>query len=327
MKRVLVTGATGFIGVEVVRLLAEEGLCPRILVRRPTRAALLRGLDVEPMFGDLQTPEALHRAVRGMDTVIHMGGRATFERYDHLAPTLVDGTAALANAAAEEGVGHIVFASSALVYGDSRTPIDRETPVDPQVDYGRAKVAAEHRLAAVAARSSTTVGSIRLPHVYGPHSLLFQQVRRGIAAFPGAMTNLYAHVHVHDAARVLIEAARQRWTGVCPVADNRNATFAEFFDVVHAYYPQLRLIRLPRWLGYAGTSVIEPVLSGRTRTTLLSPGTVVAFNLNQPIQRGLLWDDLGTEPRYPTIDEGIPAVLDGYVQFSWRHPAYDRRRF
>lgn len=326
MQRILVTGGTGVIGLEVVRLLGDEGLTPRVLVRRPSRAALLRAQDVEPVYGDLQNPEAVARAVRGVDTVIHLGGRATFERYDRLAPTLVEGTTTLARAAADEGVEHLVFASSALVYADQRVPIGRDTPADPQIGYGQAKVAAERRLAEVAASSRLTVANVRLPHVYGPHSLLFQQVRRPVAVFPGTMTNLYSHLHVLDAARVLVAAARQGWAGTSPVADNRNATFREFFEVIETYHPQMRLVRVPEWLGLAGTSVLEPVLSGHRQPTLLATGTVVAFNLNLPIEPGLLWDDLGLEPVYPTIDEGIPATLDGYVQFRWRHPVMDRRR-
>lgn len=326
MQRILVTGGTGVIGLEVVRLLVDEGITPRVLVRRPSRSSLLRALDIEPVYGDIQTPEAVARAVRGVDTVIHLGGRATFERYERLAPTLVEGTTLLARAAADEGVGHLVFASSALVYGDQRTPIGRDTPVDPQIGYGRAKVAAEGRLAQVAASSGLTVASVRLPHVYGPHSLLFQQVRRPVAVFPGAMTNLYSHLHVLDAARVLVAVARQRWEGTSPVADRRNATFREFFDLIRTYHPEMRLVRVPEWLGLAGTAVLEPVLSGHQQATLMARGTVVAFNLNLPMEPGLLWDDLGLEPVYPTIDEGIPATLDGYVQFRWRHPVMDRRR-
>jgi nucleoside-diphosphate-sugar epimerase len=310
----------------VVRQLCDEGLRPRVLIRRPHRGALLRSFDVDPVAGDLSVPESLDRAVDGVDTLIHLGGRATFERYSRLAPTLVDGTAHLADAAARAGVEHLVFASSALVYPSHPAPITRSTPVDPQNGYGQAKVQAENRLAEVSRQRGLTVGSLRLPHVDGPHSILFQQVRRGFAAFPGSMTNHYSHLHVDDAARALIAAARTRWTGTAPIADTYNATWEEFFEVLSTYVPRLTVIKLPRSLGYAGAAVIEPILSGRRRTTLYSTGTVTGFNLELPIDSRQTWAELGVTPTYPTIAEGVPATLDGYVHFLWRHPAWDQRR-
>ena len=66
MNRILVTGATGFIGYEVSRQLASMGARPRLLIRRPLRGALLSSLDAEFMQGDLESPDSLKRAVEGM---------------------------------------------------------------------------------------------------------------------------------------------------------------------------------------------------------------------------------------------------------------------
>jgi len=68
--------------------------------------------------------------------------------------------------------------------------------------------------------------------------------------------------------------------------------------------------------------------SGRSsacaRPTLYTAGTVTGFNLNLPVAPGLLWSDLDLEPRHLTVREGIPAVLDGWLHFRWRHPLADR---
>jgi len=84
MERVLVTGGTGFIGFEFVRHLCAAGLRPRLLVRRPHRAALLTSFDVDLVQGDLLSPPTLERAVEGVDTIFHLGARASFEAYRRL---------------------------------------------------------------------------------------------------------------------------------------------------------------------------------------------------------------------------------------------------
>jgi len=62
----------------------------------------------------------------------------------------------------------------------------------------------------IAAAGGLRFASLRLSHVYGAHSLLFDQVRHGRIFFPGKGNNLFAHLHVADAARALIQAAAMR---------------------------------------------------------------------------------------------------------------------
>lgn len=326
MERVLVTGATGFIGVELIRELADRGIRPRILVRRPHRAALLASYDVEPIQGDLRNRDTLRRAVEGVDTVIHLGGRASFESYKRIAPTIVDSTVALGEAAAEAGVERFVFASSLFVHGSQKEPITADTIPTPRLDYGRAKLEAEDGLEAISQSSGMAVASLRFPHVYGPQSILFKQVQSGYALFPGRMANRCGQLHVEDAARILVAAAETGWSGRSAVADSRIVDWIEYFEVLQAVYPYFRLLTLPNWLGYTGAVFLEPVMSWEGRPTLYTKDTVVGFNLDLPVEPGLVWSEVGIEPRYPSIHEGIPAALDGYVHYRWRHPLLDHRR-
>jgi nucleoside-diphosphate-sugar epimerase len=320
--RTLVTGATGFIGVEVVRQLAEAGARPRVLVRRMSRAPLVAGMDVEPVFGDLDAPRSLARAVAGVDAVIHLAGRATFEPYDRVAPSLVGGTERLAAAAAEAGVARIVFGSSAFVYAGSTTDVVDDTPTQPAFGYGRAKLEAERALERGAAGGGPAAASIRLPHVYGPQSLLFGLVRRGVVPFPGDGRNRFAQLHVEDAARLLVAAARSDWTGALPAADHHTVTWQEFFEVLTTYAPRTRVVHLP-----AGASALAAraggSLLGRLGPTMVSPDTVRGWNTELAVASRTVWDRLAVEPRYPSVLAGIPAVLDGVVAFRWRHPVND----
>lgn len=326
METVLVTGGTGFIGIELVKQLCDLGYRPRVMVRRPHRAALLAPLDVELVQGDLTRPEALQRAVTGVDTLFHLAGRASFESYGRIKSTIVDGSVAIARAAAAAGVSRFVFASSLFVYGDQSRPIDRETRAVPRIDYGRAKIEAERLIGEIARAAHIDLAILRLPHVYGPQSILFEQVRKGIAVFPGGMSNRCGQLHVEDAARALVAVGRTGWVGTAPIADDEIVTWSDYFEVLNTHYPNYRMIALPRWLGYSGAAIIEPILSRKTRPTLYSKDTVVGFNLDVPVQPRLVWNDLGLRPQYPSVHEGIPAVLDGYLRYRWRHPMLDRRR-
>jgi len=323
--RPLVTGATGFIGLEVARQLAAAGVRSRLLVSRPERGRLLAGLGAELVLGDLTQPASLTRAVAGTDTVVHLGARATFEDISTLRPTIVDGSVALAEAAAAAGVRTFVYASSLLVYGSNSTPIGADTPARPRLDYGRAKLEAETALASVAARAPLRLAMLWLPHVYGARDLMFEQIRQGRLFLPGGGRNHYAHMHVADAARLLIETARQGWTGVSPVADDLAATWRDFVGIIRDYYTRFRVYWIPRWLALCATAAARAALSWRRQPSIMTPGSVVGFNLNLPVQAGLVWKDLGISPSYPTVSEGIPAALDECVAFRWRHPVFDAK--
>ena len=84
--------------------------------------------------------------------------------------------------------------------------------------------------------------------------------------------------------------------------------------------------RIPRGPTPAGASVLEAILRLRKRPTLYTADTARGWLLDLPVEPGLLWKELGLEPRYRTIDEGVPASLDAAVAFRWLHPVADRTR-
>ncbi|NNE10948.1 MAG: NAD-dependent epimerase/dehydratase family protein, partial [Ilumatobacter sp.] len=225
-------------------------------------------------------------------------------------------------AAADAGVRHLVFGSSAFVYSGRDDMIGADTVADPVLDYGRAKVDAERVLDEIAADSPLTVGSLRLPHVYGPQSLLFSFVRKRFLPFPGRGRNRFAQLHVADAARAMIVAAERRWQGVAPISAGESPTWNEFFGVLEEYAPRVKVVRMPAGFAIAGAAVAGPVL-GRVGPTMVTPDTIRGWNLDVAIDAGSVWAELGLEPEHPTVLTGIPSVLDDVVSFRWRHPVAD----
>lgn len=328
MKNVLVTGATGFIGFEVARILAEEGLRPRLLVRRMLRGSLIAHLDAQPVLGDLLSPISLDKAVQGVDTVLHLGARASFEAFSQVRPSIVDGSRTLMQAAAKAGVECFVYASSMLVHDSLSNRdgvVDADTPPAPGTGYGRAKLEAESLLEQAAGNAGMTFCALRLPHVYGARDAVFSKIRMGPLLLPGLGTNAYCHLHVRDAARAMVEAGRQRLSTISPIADDLPADWNGFFGLVKEYYPRLRMIRVPRQLALLGAYALHGWYRFQGRQTLETPDGVRGWNLHIPVRKGLVWNDLGLQPEFPTFYQGIPSVLDDCVSFRWIHPVLDHR--
>ncbi|UCH80207.1 MAG: NAD(P)-dependent oxidoreductase [Nitrospiraceae bacterium] len=317
MKNILVTGATGFIGHEVANQLVRKGYRPRLMVRRPIRGILLNSLDAELMQGDLSQPESLKRLVAGMDSVIHLGAMATFESYSKVKPSIVDGSIHLMHAAIEEGVENFIYGGSLLVYDNQTRPINQETASRACSGYCQAKLEAESRMEDLAGKGSVNFTSLRLPHVYGAQSLLFHQIRKGKVFFPGTGDNLFAHLHVADAARALITAAETGLKGTYVIADNLSCTWNDFFEITQGFYPRLKVIHIPERLALSVTGALDIILGFSKTPNRFSQDAVKSWNMSLPVVSGTLSDVLNLEPQYPTIAEGIPAVLDGTLCFTW----------
>src|SRR2546422_7924775 len=148
MPRVLVTGGAGFIGSNLVRALLERGDEVRVLDNFSTgNRANLDGLGVEVVEGELRSYERVHNAIRGVETVFHLGALGSVPRsvQDPLTSSAVnvEGTLNVLLAARDEGVRRVVFSSSSSVYGSSgelpRTGTMLPDPISP---YGVGKLAA-----------------------------------------------------------------------------------------------------------------------------------------------------------------------------------------
>ena len=235
--KVLVTGAAGFIGSNVVRALIEDGHDVRALHLPRENVRNLRGLDVERMAGDVTDPDQMRTAVRGCEVVFHLAAIYALwtKDADCMRHVNVDGTRNVLVAARTEGVRRVVHTSSIARFGGQGPHADAtETSafaLGATGDlYSRSKAQA-HEVAVLAARDQDVVivapcGPIG-PGDAGPTPtgrLLLSTVKMPVALVADTSTNF---ADVRDMARGIVLAAERGRRGETYLLGCRNVSLVE----------------------------------------------------------------------------------------------------
>jgi dTDP-glucose 4,6-dehydratase len=180
-KRVLVTGAGGFIASHLVERLGLDGAKVRAFVRYNARAdaGLLRFIDpqiyseLEVVQGDLRDVEAVRAAAQEIDIIFHLGALIAIPySYEHLrevVETNVIGTLNVLLAAREMHVKRIIQTSTSEVYGTARyAPIDEKHPLQAQSPYAASKIGADKISESLYHSFNLPVVTLRPFNTYGP---------------------------------------------------------------------------------------------------------------------------------------------------------------
>lgn len=174
--RVLVTGGAGFVGVNLGRLLAEQGLETRCFDDFSTghRDDAIRAGYADVLEGDVRDAEALGRAAHGCRYVVHLAAQSGVPA--SLADPLRDhdvnvrGTLHALLAARDAGADGFVFASSSAPLGDVEPPAHEGMVARPKSPYGASKLSGEGYCAAFAGSFGLATVALRFTNVYGPYS-------------------------------------------------------------------------------------------------------------------------------------------------------------
>jgi nucleoside-diphosphate-sugar epimerase len=210
--KILITGATGFVGSHLARALAQLGHQVKGLARKTSDTSLLKSMDIEVVEGDVRDATAMKKAVRDCQCVYHVAAKTT---KDHLSKKEyrahnVQGTRNVAQAALEAGVSRLVYAGSIGVYGTfNRSSIDENTAVRPDSFYRETKLGGENEVLSLHRRCGLPAVVARLGSVYGPGScnwlLLCRKILKGNFRIVGAGQNYDQMVYIDD----LVEGLRR----------------------------------------------------------------------------------------------------------------------
>ena len=241
--KAFVTGATGFVGSHVARLLADQGAELRLLVRAQSRRENLAGLPAELVEGDLTDPQSLRKGMQGCDAVFHVAAdyRLWVRDPRPMYAANVEGTAAVIEAAQAAGVRRTVYCSSVatLGFGHERRAVNEETPVRESEmigHYKRSKFLAERRAVDLAEKGaevvivnpSTPVGEQDIkPTPTGRIVLDFL-----LGNFPAYMETGMNLVDVQDVARGHLLAFERGRRGERYILGGENMTLKQVLDTL-----------------------------------------------------------------------------------------------
>jgi nucleoside-diphosphate-sugar epimerase len=292
--RLLVTGASGFLGRVVCAELLERDHQVHALVRRkgsePPRTAAVGG--------DLTDAGSLTSAVESAapECVVHLAAEIASQRdAAKIHEVNVDGTRVLVAACEAAGVRRIVFAST-VVTGDAKGALlDEETQLPVETEYGRSKQEGERLLR----ESSLEHVIIRPSHVYGPGGWFVEEfVNRlrqpGRFAVIGSGENWWDVVRVEDVASAVADAAERAPAGALyHVVDDEPIRFYDFIALAAAALGKGSPRRMPTWIARlaAGADPVRAV----TRSARSSNARIKS--------------ELGWAPRFPTAQEGVPDAI------------------
>lgn len=211
LKKILVTGANGFVGKALCEALEHEGI-------NFTAAVRIAKTAEEVAVGNIDENTVWDKALSGCDTVVHLAARVHV-MHDTATDPLASyrsintaGTLRLAQQAAEAGVTHFVFVSTIKVLGESGyfTRDDQPQPLDP---YAVSKLEAEQALLALGTQTGMKITIIRPPLVYGPgvganFRKLLGAVKRGIPLPFGLVNNQRSLVYVGNLVSLIATSVK-----------------------------------------------------------------------------------------------------------------------
>ncbi|MGO9380178.1 MAG: hopanoid-associated sugar epimerase [Dissulfurispiraceae bacterium] len=258
--KVLITGATGFIGSHVARLLREKGLEVIALVREENSASVLKSIDVQTINGDVRDYDSIERAVKGCSQIYHLAAdyRLWVPDPEVMYDINVQGTKNIMMAALESGVEKVIYTSTVGVFVASPNgePSNEESLAqlgDMTGHYKRSKFIAEREVRRFIAKGvpvvivnpSTPIGTMdRKPTPTGRMIVDFLEDR-----IPAYLNTGLNFVDVEDVALGHWLASLHGKTGERYILGNRNMSLRDFFQLLASITrrrpPAVRLPYLP----------------------------------------------------------------------------------
>ena len=330
----LVTGGTGLLGSNLVRLLVAEGHSVKVMARSAEKVrAQLGDLDVEVVIGDMADVPAFASELAGVDVVFHTAAyfREYFNVGDHwktLEKINVEGTIQLLDAAEAHGVSKVIHVSSSGVIGADPSGQPSDESIAPDAHsmanlYYRSKVVAEERIATWLESHTTPVTLILPGAIFGPGDAGPTAAGRIITDFlngklPANPPGGFNVIDARDVAQAMLNAVEKGGNGERYIIGNRYAKVSEILGIVAAVSgrPKLRM-NLPYPMAMVFATVTEWMAHLRGTEAQVTRNAMRTLQHNIDLNSNKARRELDLTPR-PLEETFRDAVIwfaqNGYVQ-------------
>lgn len=321
--KIFITGATGYIGNNLAKRLANEGHTVHALNRSESKAALLNHENIRVFYGDITDIESVKAAMTGCDQVYHLAAYARVWAKD---PGLyyklnVTGTLNVLNAAKEVGIKHIVFTSTAGVLGPSGTSPVKES--DKRIgatlnEYEETKTQCEEICKKYCNEYGLHIVIVNPPRVYGPGVESESNALTRLAdlylkgkwrILPGDGSKVGSYVHVDDVVNGHILAMEKGRPGERYILSGENASYTQFFNTLAKVTGHKRLL-IPLPVGVM--IVVGYGMLGITKLTgkppLLTPKWIRKYLYNWALSCEKAEKELGYS--YRSLEKGLAETIN-----------------
>lgn len=327
--KILITGASGFVGGHLVKKAKSLGLEVHAAVRASSNIDQIKPFTDKFQYLDYEDVNALTSIFNSekYQYIVHAAAMTTAKSEETMVKVNVDYTLNLLTAVfnADHDLKRFVYVSSLAAIGpldDNESLIVEQTEHKPITMYGRSKSLSEKKIYAGFMHHPITI--IRPTAVYGPYEkdlfILFDTMKRGLEPYIGRDMQKLSFVHVKDLVNVLIKACEQDILDITNynVTDGKvysRYAMAEIFK--KTFNKKLFRVHLPVKIVEIAALVIQNMYKNSTKVPVLYPervGELTAKNWVCDIQKVV--NDLNFKPEY-NLQEGLKETLLWYKANRW----------